>query len=578
MRKVKEAILTLEIEKKYTKDEILEKYLNEIYFGSGAYGIKTAARVFFKKDVSELSLAESAMLAGMPNRPNKYNPRKNLKASLGRAHLVLNQMKKFGFIDKEQYEEAMSYEFKVDEDIKRGEKLSPKTIIINTESTKRAYKAPEFTDIVTSKLFGMYSEEEIYEGGLKIYTTMDIEMQKAAQESFENYSYLLNSSELNGAMITIDSSNGYVKSIIGGKDYISGNFNRATMAKRQPGSSFKPFVYFTALNKGYQMNEVVEDSEVKFGSWEPQNYGENFVGNITVLEGMEKSINIVAIKLLQKIGIKNVADIARKAGIESEIPNNLTAALGTMSTSPFELASAYLPFSNGGYRVKPVFITKIEDRYGRVIYENVIEKEKIFDSNKVALIVHMLKNVVQNGSGRGARVKDMAGKYIEQGGKTGTTNEGRSAWFAGVTPEQVTVLYLGYDDNRATGRGFTGGGVAAPLYGSYYQRLLDRGIYTPGKFEFLEDAVKNGELVYKEIDSRTGLLADGGSEHRRWALFERGYEPVEKSSKYKFGLDKFFKSDREAEVEDLEEREKREEDVEQNKRNLEADEIFNELF
>ena len=449
---------------------------------------------------------------------------------------------------------------------------------VNSKGSKKDYKAPAFTNIVSSKLFDMYSEEEIYEGGLKVYTTLDLEMQKSAKEAFANYSYLNSVEELQGGMITIDSSNGYVKSIIGGKDFTSGNFNRAIMAQRQPGSAFKPFVYFTALNKGYQMNEVIEDSEVKYGSWEPKNYSETFRGNMTILEGMERSVNIVAIKLLEKIGVRNVINTAKEAGIESEIPHNLTAALGTMSTSPFELAKAYMPFSNGGYKVKPIYITKIEDRYGRVIYENDIEKKKIFDSNKVALIVHMLGNVVKNGSGRGARVRDREGKYIQQGGKTGTTNEGRSAWFAGITPEHVTVLYLGHDDNRATGKGFTGGGVAAPLWRSYYQTMLDRGIYVPGKFEFLEDAVKNGELVYKTIDSRSGLLADESSANKRQALFERGYEPVEKASKFKLGLDGFFKRDVEEEFESEEDFEELEQDIEQNQKNLEVDEIFNEIF
>ncbi len=579
LRKVKEAIITLEIEKKYTKDEILNKYLNEIYFGSGAYGIKTAARIFFKKDVNKLTLAESAVLAGMPNRPNKYNPKTNLKNAVDRGHLVLKQMRKFGFIEKDEYEDAMSYEFVLDSDLKRGQKISPKTIVVNTESTNKEYKAPDFTSIVSAELFKMYSEEEIYEGGMKIYTTLDLKMQKLAEETFKSYSYLQNTKDMQAGMVTIDSSNGYVKSIIGGKDFTSGNFNRATMSKRQPGSAFKPFVYFTALNKGYQMNEVLEDSEVKFGSWEPQNYSETFEGNMTILEGMERSVNIIAIKLLQKIGIKNVIKTAREAGIEAEIPDDLSAALGTMSTSPFELAKAYLPFSNGGYSVKPIFITKIEDRYGRVIYENEIEKEKVFDTNKVALIVHMLENVVKNGSGRGARVKGIDGEDIAQGGKTGTTNEGRSAWFAGITPELVTVLYLGYDDNRATGKGFTGGGVAAPLWGGYYQNMVYRGVYTPGKFEFLDDAVRNGELVYKLIDSKNGLLADESSPNKRWALFERGYEPVENSSKFKMGLDKFFKRDAEDGVDDLEDEvEDRTEDIQQNEKNLGVDEIFNELF
>ncbi len=512
-RKVKEALISLEIEKKYTKDEILQKYINEINFGSGAYGIKTAANYFFDKDISKVNLAQAALLAGIPNRPAAYNPFRHLDNSIRRQKLVLRQMKKYGFITDKEYKDALNFKI---------ETSKPK---------KRNYNAPSFTNIVTKKVFDKYGEQLVYEGGLKIYTTVDLRMQKIAEESFNNGKYLKERKDLNGALITIDSNSGYVKAVVGGKNFKSGNFNRATMSIRQPGSSFKPFLYYTVLRFGYQMNQIVEDNKIKLGSWEPQNYGETFRGNMTILEGMEDSVNMVAIKLLKKVVIKNLIATARMAGITSDIPYNLTIALGSIGVSPFELASAYLPFSNGGYKVKPIFITKIEDRYGKTMFENKIEKEKVFDSDKISLLVHMMKNVVKKGSGKSANIG------IEQAGKTGTTNNFSNAWFSGYTPDFVTTIYVGYDNNKSMGRGMTGGRVSGSIWATYVKKIIKEGIYKPTKFEFLEDNIKNKKLVYKQIDLDTGLLKDKSSRGYRTALFKRGTSPVENSKKYKFGLE-----------------------------------------
>jgi len=574
MRKVKEALITIEIERKYTKDEILQKYLNEIYFGSGSYGIKTAAQSFFGKEVSELNLAEAAMLAGIPNRPNLYNPRKKLGNAVKRERLIINQMYKFGFIGVDEKEKALAQKFINEDELPEDFLSTPDTSVVLNRRSQRTLRTPDFTDIVQKQIFGMYDENLIYEGGLKVYTTLDLQMQKAAQETFSEYKAFKDNTELEGAMITIDSSNGHVKSIIGGREFQEGNFNRATMAKRQPGSAFKPFVYFTALQLGYPMNYVVEDSKVKYGPWEPRNYGKQFRKNFTILEGMERSINIVAIKVLQEVGIKNVKKVVDATGVKMKIPNNLTTALGTMDISPYELAAAYLPFSNGGYKVEPVFVTRIEDRYGKVIYENPVKREKVFESEDVSLIVHMMRDVVAYGSGRNARVKGKDKKYIEQGGKTGTTNEFRTAWFAGITPDLVTVLYVGKDDNSSMEKA-TGGSIGAPLWGKYYQKMVDEDIYVPGKFSFIEEHLKNGDLVEKKIDSRSGLISDGSSSFVRKALFKRWQLPVEGNAKYSGGLEKFFKDEAmtldRISPEELE-------NIETDKRLRESNDVFNELF
>ncbi len=520
MRKVKEAIITIEIERKYTKDEILEKYINEIYFGEGAYGIKTAARHYFGKEVKDLNLAESAVLAGIPNRPAKYSPFKNVDFSVQRQKLILRQMLKYEFITQSEYQEALGTE------------------LVFAKEKERAYQAPDFTSIITSKIFDMYSEKDVYEGGLKIYTTMDLRMQEAAKKAMQNSRFIKEYPELQGALVTIDSENGFVKAVIGGRDFTRGNFNRATMAKRQPGSAFKPFIYYTALDFGYQMNVLVEDSPLKLGDWEPRNYSNTFLKNMTTLEGLEKSQNIVAVKLLKKIIIRNAIKIAKKAGITSDIQYDLTIALGTMGVSPLELATAYVPFSNGGYRVKPIFIRQIKDRYGKVIYEEKPEKQKVFDVNKVALIVHMMKNVVLYGSGK----RSYAG--IESAGKTGTTNDSTNVWFSGYTPDFVTSIYLGYDDNSPIKYG-TGGGAAAPIWGEYVKTLVSKKIISNKKFEFIENALEDKNIVYKNIDLDNGLLADASTTKKRKAMFSANKIPVEKASKYKKGLGVFFEDEKE---------------------------------
>ena len=529
-RKVKEALIALEIEKRYSKDEILEKYMNEIYFGSGFYGIETASESFFGKRVSELSLPEAAMLAGIPNRPSYYNPRRNLENAVKRSHLVLKQMKKQELIGQKEYEKALKHKFISDKETTADLKKDPTTSVVLARSSRNYLKSPDFTDIIEKKLFELFDEDQIYEEGLQVYTSLDLDMQKVALETFNNYPPFKNNPKLQGALVTIDSSNGYVKSIVGGKNFKDGNFNRATRAERQPGSAFKPFVYYTALEEGIPMNAVREDAEVRFGRWKPQNYGKNFVGDVTLLEAMEKSINIIAIKLLKEVGVNSVIKNVEKTGVEMDIPKDLTAALGTMTTTPQELATAYIPFSNGGFKMEPIFITKILNRDGQILYERQPKKIRVFKSTDVSLLVHMMKDVVANGSGRRAKVIDRKGGPIEQGGKTGTTNGFRSAWYAGITPEYVTTLYIGYDDNSSMPAGSTGGSLAAPLWKRYYQKLIEKGIYKPGRFQFMDDHIKNGELVLADIDSRTGFAGDPTLGSRRTGLFKRGQEPEEKAA------------------------------------------------
>lgn len=587
-RKIKELIIALEIERHYTKDEILEKYLNEIYFGSGAYGIQTASKTFYGKDVATLNVAESALLVGVPNRPGAYSPMTKLHNAVKRKNIIISQMYKFGFITKAEYEEAKKQKF-VYEDEAADEDRENKyvTLVKKKVEVRRGDIAPEFVDIVRREVEEKFDEKEIYEGGLRIYTTLDLEMQEEAEKALRESKVFKDDEKMDGAMITIDSHTGHVKTIVGGRNYKSGDFNRATMSIRQPGSSFKPFVYFTAIDKGYPMTLMVEDSPIIYDDWRPNNYGGVFRNNITILESMERSINIGAIKVLKKVGIKNVIENARKAGIVSDIPYDLTAALGTMSTTPYELAASYAPFSNGGYKIKPIFITKIQDKYGKTVLENKVQKEKVFDTESIAKVNFMMQDVVKYGSGRKAQAtyKTIGGQDIKlaQGGKTGTTNGWRSAWFSGYTPDLITTIYIGYDDNTSLKGHLTGGGATAPIWGEFYQSILDKNIYKPSKeFEFVEDLIKDKTLIKKVVDSRNGMIKDESTFISREALLDREKLPAEKAGKYREGIRQFFdekvEENQEAEYIEKQKEDEVEEDISQDERNKEIDEILNDLF
>lgn len=537
-RKIKEAIITFEIERRYTKDEIFEKYLNEIYFGAGSYGIKTAAKQLYRKDISEINIAESALLAGIPNRPEKYNPRRNLEASLKRANLILSEMYKDKLITKEEYEQAKNHKFINEDKLPENFKMDDNTTIIYNKKSDVTINYPDFSNMVEEFLVDKFGENMVYTGGLRVHTTLDLEMQKTAKEVFENYEFFKKNDELQGGMATIDPNNGHIISLIGGRNFKSGNFNRATMAKRQLGSSFKPFLYFTAVENGMEMNSVVEDSFISFGSWIPKNYGSRYSNNVTLLNALDRSLNIVSIKMLQKIGTKTFKETVAKLDPSLNIPDDLTASLGSFENTPLQHAIDYSIFSNGGYVVEPVTVTDVEDRYGNPIYQNTPKKEKVFDSINTSIITFMLKSSVQYGSSSRASVYTKDKKRIEQGGKTGTVNDNRTIWFAGITPDYVTTIYIGYDDNRAIRGNVTGGTGVAPLWAKYYQTLIDKGLYAPSTFSFLENHLKNGDFNLQTLTVNNGLISGAGREF----LVRKGKLQMESEMKYANGIAGIFGS------------------------------------
>ena len=534
-RKVKEAILTYQIERTYTKDEILERYLNEIYFGSGSYGIKNAADQYFRKDPKDLNIAEAALLAGIPNRPTKYDPNRSLDNALHRQQIILKEMFEDGRITKEEYEEALAYKFELENE--ENVKNVPKnTSIIYNRRPKKPYNNPELTTIVENYLAEIYDDEQIYSSGLKIYTTIDLDYQKVARDTFNAYPYFKNK-EINGAMVTLDPFTGGIVSIVGGKNFKAGNFDRATMARRQLGSSFKPFVYLKALEEGYEPYSVVVNDFVAYGKWAPKNFDGRYTFNSTLVNSLNLSLNIPAVKLMDAVTVEAFKEeMTDKIKLTSEV-QNLTTALGSVDSTPVNTAANFSIFVNGGYIVKPNIIREIRDNQDILIYVADIEKVKAFDSVDVSVITAMLKSVVSNGTATKARVVDKSGRPIQQGGKTGTTSEHRTAWFVGITPEYVTVCYIGRDDNKPMYGKMTGGSAVAPMWARYYQTLINKGLYTPGKFEFLENYLETGDLVKQNIDIYTGLLDGPNSKEM---VIRKGRLQVESAAKYKNGIASLF--------------------------------------
>lgn len=519
-RKIVEAVLATRVERKLTKDEILELYLNTINFGRGAYGIKNAARIYFNKLPKDLTVAEAAILASMPKSPTKYS---KLKNALERQKVVLNLMYKNNAITKEEYEKALNEKivFSNNKALERNqdEKISSTNI------------APEFTTVILSevkKILGIENEEDekLLFTGYKIYATADINMQKAAYKAFATNNNLNKRAELEGALISIDPSNGFVKAMVGGKNYAKGDFNRATSAKRQPGSSFKPFVYLAALQNNLTMGTTLEDSPTVFGNWTPKNYDWKYRNNMSLLKALEVSDNIVAVKALDLAGLNKFIKLWKSFGFEdTEIPKDLTIALGSVTLSPIDMARAYSVIANGGNKIKPQFIYKIENKFGEVIYEADTKKEKVLEPEYAALVTHMMQSVVKNGGSKGAQIY-AKGTAVPVAGKTGTTSDYVSAWFTGYTPTLVTVVYVGNDNNKSMGRGMSGASAALPIWKNYMQTVSNLSNFDIGKFQFIEEVLANGTLVKKTIDLRTGLLDTDGNNARE-ALFIRGTEPIE---------------------------------------------------
>ena len=441
-RKVQEAFIAIQLEQKYTKQEILEMYLNEIYFGQGAYGVESASLTYFGKHVEDLSLAQCAMLAGLPKSPNYYSPLSNPKAGLERQKVVLDQMLKYGFISEAQAKEA------------KAEKLVYATSVNKKNSLKY------FIDYCTQQVIEKYGYDAVYKQGLKVYTTVDVKMQKAANDALDNLpNYYTDANKLvqpQVAIVSVDPQTGYIKAMVGGRG--TDQFNRAVLAERQPGSAFKPFVYLAAIDSGISPATIIEDKELDFAKeWNPQNYDKKWHGKVSMRTALVHSYNIPAILMAKQVGPSTVIDYAKKMGIISLVTsgsandNNLALALGglTRGVTPLEMSSAFAVLANNGSYNKPISITKVVDRNGKVLYESKVSPEQVVNPKSVYLLVDMMRDVITRGTGTGAAIGRPAA------GKTGTTSDYKDAWFVGFTPDLSTCVWIGDDNgeplNRMTG-------------------------------------------------------------------------------------------------------------------------------
>ncbi len=454
-RKVKEAFIARELEKRYTKDEILEMYLNHIYFGNGAYGVESAARYYFGKEATELSIAESATLAAIPKSPNYFNPFENPKASKERKELVIDQMVKYGYITEAQGEAAKKEELKL------------------AKTTRKREDNPNFyfIDMITQKVIDELGAEALYKGGLKIYTTLDSDMQKAAIESLKHlpqatmeekdltklrddqhpaaYNDKNKLTQPQVALVAIDPNTGHVKALLGGRG--QDKFNRATLSVRQPGSSFKPFVYLTGMANGFTPASIMEDKEEEFDKdWKPRNVTKKWYGKVSLRTAIARSMNIPTIKLAREVGVHKVVETAQKMGISTLVSEgkytdaNLSMAIGGLShgVSPLEMASAYGVFATNGILCKPFALLQVTDAQGKVLYQQDTVAKRVMDPKPIYTTVNMLEDVLIWGSGGGMGIGRPAA------GKTGTTDNYVDAWFVGFTPDLSTAVWVGDDNNR----------------------------------------------------------------------------------------------------------------------------------
>ena len=444
-RKIKEFILSARIEKSIPKDKILEMYLNNVYLGSGAYGVAGASKVYFNKPLSSLTLAECALIAGLPQAPSVYSPFNNVDKAIKRRNQVLNRMYKMRYITKEEYRNA------------KEEK-----VVLNPLPSIYVYnKAPYFVDYVMQELENMgFDETDITQGGYKIYTTLDSNAQNAANEAMIRNlrAWGMSGVKNQAAVFSFSPTTGEIIAYAGGKNYAESQYDRISHSVRPPGSSFKPIVYAAAVEKGWGPNDILDDKPITIGKWSPRNYGSKYRGPIPLYAGLMISSNVMAVRLIQDVGIRSVITLARALGITTPIEYDSTIALGSNGVKLYDLTIAYGAFANGGFRITPYAIKRVETNRGKIVYQAPKPRAvKAISYETAATMTAMMKTVITNGTGRSANIG------VPSAAKTGTTDDYRDAWFVGYTPNIVTGVWVGNDDNSVM-RGMTGGTVPALIW------------------------------------------------------------------------------------------------------------------
>ncbi|MCC0176958.1 penicillin-binding protein 1A [Waterburya agarophytonicola K14] len=459
-RKLAEAILAIRVEQVFSKEEILEMYLNNIYWGHNNYGVQTAAESYFNKSADELNLAEAAVLAGLIQAPEQYSPFLNYGNTKARQAQVLARMRTLNWITPEEEQQALQAK-----------------LLVGKPTAWRKSKSPFITEAVTRELEERFGQEKVRQGGIRVQTTIDMEFQKMAEESVQDSHNMLRRWGLRAdqiALAAVDPRTHFVKALVGGVDYKSSQFNRAVQSRRQPGSSFKPFVYYAALASGkYSPGTTINDAPVSYpvpgGIYKPQNYGgkEDFAGIISLSKALSQSRNIPAVKLGKQVGLEKVIEICRQLGIKSPMQPVISLPLGSIGVTPLEMAGAFATFANNGWQSDTTVILQVTDSKGNILLDNTPQPKKILDPWATANLTTMLKGVLEpGGTGNKANIGRPAA------GKTGTTSSERDVWFVGYVPQLATAVWVGNDNYQSMGKGITGGDYAAPVWRSFMLKAL----------------------------------------------------------------------------------------------------------
>ncbi len=522
-RKLKEMMLAIQIEKRYSKKEILEMYLNQIYLAPGVYGVGEATSFYFGKDIAEIDIAESALLAGTARSPGRYSPFYHPENAHKRKEVILEKMLKLGFINQEEKQKAIEEVIQI---VEGEEKQKIYTV----------HAAPYFVERVRQRVEEKYGYERFWRGGLKIYTTLDLKLQAAAEKALVNY---LKEKDFQGALVAVDPHTGFIKALVGGRDFAESQFNRATQAHRQTGSAFKLFTYTAAID-GKKFNSVTPffDAPIAFesgkkvgksgeiieegGFWSPQNYEKYYWGKVYLWQMFAHSINVSSVRLLEKVGVGKVIDYTHKMGVESRLNHDLTLTLGTSGMTLLELVRGYATIANYGIRTNPIFVNRIEDYEGNVLEERFPEGEIVLSPETSFVMIDLLKKTIDYGTGR--RVRWM-GFERPCGGKTGTvgwpgeanTDKTMDAWFVGFTPDLIAGVWIGKDDGTPLGENFTGSSAAIPVWTEFMQEAL--------KEKPVKDFPSPPGVVFREIDIDTGLPPTSESTNTLWFAFLKETTP-----------------------------------------------------
>jgi penicillin-binding protein 1A len=453
-RKLAEAVLSVRLEQIFRKDQILEMYLNQVYWGHNNYGVETASQSYFGKRAADLNLAEGAMMAGLIQSPEEYSPFKKFKKAKERQEIVLTRMAGLGWITPAEEKAAKAYKIK-----------------LGKLKTWQSSKLPYVTDAVIEELNQRFGRETVRKGGMRIQTTIDYNFQIAAEKVVQNAYQRLGRNKYQIALIAVDPRTHFVKAMVGGVDYKKSNFNRAVYANRQPGSSFKPFVYYTGFETGkYSASSTVYDTPVRYrdgtGYYSPRNYGGGFSGPMSIRSAIMTSANIPAVKMGKEVGLDKVIKTCRTLGIKSPIEPVVSLPLGAIGVTPLEMAAGFATFANNGWQSETTSIVRVTDSEGNILLDNTPQPKLVLNSWATAELNSALQSVINGGTGKEAYLGRPAA------GKTGTTSSERDVWFVGYVPQLSAAIWIGKDDFSPLGKGVTGGTFAAPIWRSFMAEAM----------------------------------------------------------------------------------------------------------